>query len=136
MTNKKIQCFLVEKTGEMTPFHEGMSSPIMRRLSDGALFNVGWTDHPNYPPLPYGAMWMEERGLTIRTPGGDWYVDQPSTRSGVRWTRTGELPHITVRASISFNWDDVEYGDGQKYSPPIGHRNYHAVLTNGVLEEC
>jgi hypothetical protein len=60
---------------------------------------------------PAGAIWdahwwpvVKDRGpdgrcLVVKTPGGDWMIDCPST-SGGRWTRTGTPPKITVTPSI------------------------------------
>lgn len=78
---------------------------------------------------PPGAMWYSDwrdgRGpdghaLTVRTPVGDWCPDGPSSDGGT-WTRTGSIPHVTVRPSIL-----IKNGRGE----------YHAFLTSGVLEEC
>ncbi len=78
----------------------------------GAMWNADW-----YPDA-----WRGPDGisLVVKTPGGDWVVDGPSSdhgKEGPRWTRTGTLPHVTVRPSIL-----------------IG--GYHGFLTNGVLEAC
>lgn len=122
----RIECFLVEKTGEMTEFHEGVSSPVVRRVDTGELFHKGWGERPGYRPLPAGAMWTDpDLGLTVRTPGGDWHVDRPSS-SGGRWTRSGDPPRITATPSILFSLD----------RPTVGQRSYHGFLTDGFLVEC
>ena len=75
---------------------------------------------------PVGSMWYASwlKGLQgfrspdgniliVRTPGGDWVVDGPSTNGG-GWTRTGIAPNVSVTPSIV-----------------IG--SYHGFLTGGVL---
>lgn len=59
--------------------------------------------------------------LIVKTPAGDWDIDGKS-RSGGGWTRTGEPPAITARPSIGIG-------------PPNGEYQYHAYLTNGVLQD-
>jgi hypothetical protein len=67
--------------------------------------------------VPVGAMWFVAGfGLVVRTPGGDWTVDQEMPGGG-RWTRSGVPPKITVEP-------DVRIG------------NYHGRLRDGFLEEC
>jgi len=77
---------------------------------------------------PIGAIWdcpwfpTERRGpdgkcICIKTPGGEWMPDCPSS-DGTPWTRTGNLPQITVRPSIRIPG------------------KYHAFLTAGFLESC
>lgn len=88
---------------------------------------------------PVGAMWYADwmpknyKGedghcLVVRTPGGDWCVDGPSS-NGNGWTRTGLVPDITARPSILMG--EVKSEDGKVFSP-----GYHGFLTNGVLIEC
>lgn len=76
---------------------------------------------------PVGAMWWSEsehdhvgpdgRCLVVRTPGGDWCPDCPSTQ-GRPWTRSGTVPHVTAHPSILFPG------------------RYHGWLTEGVLSPC
>lgn len=87
---------------------------------------------------PVGAMWHSPRmaefrkpakptpdGLYIyvKTPGGDWPVDGPSSDGGY-WKRTGTPPHITVRPSIG-----IGRAEGGGWA-------FHAFLTDGVLKRC
>ena len=78
---------------------------------------------------PVGAMWYADdwypdpwigpdgKCLVVRTPGGDWIVDGPSSTGGF-WTRTGTVPKVTANPSIHF--------PGQ----------YHGWLRDGFLTEC
>lgn len=71
-----------------------------------------------------GAMWYADwqpadwkgpdgRSLVVRCPNGlDWSIDAPSTRSGGRWTRTGEPPAVSVTPSIAI---------GMPGAPNYGH---------------
>lgn len=123
--SSRIQCFLLSDTGRMTPFDDGVSSPIYR-TADGREFHVGWGIHPDVPRAPAGAMYFTRSGgLVVRTPGGDWHVDGPS-KNGGRWTRSGEPPNVTANPSIL----------QQNPSVYCGTREYHGFLRNGVLEEC
>jgi hypothetical protein len=85
------------------------------------------------PGAMWDAPWMARRGRTgpdgrcliVRTPGGDWTIDERSfnadgsVQSDPGWTRTGDAPRITARPSI------------------LMHRSgYHAFLTDGVLVPC
>jgi hypothetical protein len=110
----------------MTAFDEAISSPIFR-AEDGREFHIGFAQHPEVPRAPPGAMWLSKSGsgLVVRTPGGDWYVDQPSS-SGGNWTRSGEPPNVTANPSI-LQQNPSEYS---------GTRAYHGMLRSGVLEEC
>jgi hypothetical protein len=81
-----------------------------------------------------GAMWFADwysehykgpdgRCLVVKTPGGDWIVDGPSSNSRTPWTRSGEPPDITVSPSILFQGSH-------------GRPDYHGWLRAGWLEEC
>lgn len=131
-----FECYLLEYTGKYTPFDEGISTPIYRRVDNGALEHVGWTNHPGIPMVKSGAMYFEVHGkdLMVRTPGGEWRVDGLSSRSQSPWTREGVPPKITVRPSILFRFDQKDE-DGVLISPPEGCRGFHAYLTNGILQE-
>lgn len=64
---------------------------------------------------PVGAMWdahwypfkgPDGRCLVVRTPGGDWIVDQPI--HGKPWDRSGDPPKITVHPSIAIGRDEKD----------------------------
>lgn len=77
----------------------------------GAMWDAPWLIHDAEP-------WIgpDGRCLMVRLPDGtDWTIDGPS-RSGGRWTRTGDPPLITVR-------------------PSILSTKYHGWLTDGVLSD-
>lgn len=93
--------------------------------SDHLALRVTLSDAP-VGSLYYGD-WYHWRGpdrhcLIAITPGGPWIIDGPSTNNdgsrGPAWTRTGEVPKITVTPSIHFPG------------------KYHGWLRDGVLEEC
>jgi hypothetical protein len=88
---------------------------------------------------PAGAMWWCEwlagrtdgplhlqRGggphLLVKTPGGDWDIDQKSS-NGEGWTREGSPPHVTAHPSILIHNRD-------------GSERYHGWLREGALEQC
>lgn len=78
---------------------------------------------------PVGAMWhariphwdrfkrnSDGINLVVRTPGGDWMVDGPSS-NGNGWERTGQVPNVTATPSII-----------------VGP--YHGWLRDGLLVSC
>jgi hypothetical protein len=94
---------------------------------------------------PVGALWRADwledldwrgpdgKSYIVRTPGGDWTIDGPSTtgggvrqskESGGGWTRSGEAPHFTVRPSILIG------------KQPNGSYTYHGFMNAGFLDEC
>lgn len=146
-----IKCFFVEDTGKLTDWREirddagnklgEKQSPILRRTDTGEEFT-------DYASLPVGAMWFADWyglrwnpqlgfSLIVKTPGGDWHVDQKSSNCGMPedkfqeqhhcWIIEGEVPNITV----SKNGKTCSAGGG---SIQIG--SYHGFLRNGYLEEC
>lgn len=144
----RIKCFLVEDTGKRDVWDAlneagekigENSRPIYRRTDTG--------EEVNYlSELPAGAMWFAdwyeqlfnpqlEFSLIVKTPGGDWHVDQQSSNCTMPedrqqekhhcWIIEGEIPNITV----SKNGITCGAGAG---SILIG--NYHGFLRNGYLE--
>lgn len=94
---------------------------LYRRAETGELFNLA--------EAPVGAMWdacwyrnikgfnsSHPEMLMVRTPGGDWAVDGPSSNGG-NWTRSGSVPNVTAKPSIMCG-------------------GYHGFLTSGFLVEC
>ncbi len=82
----------------------------------GSIWYADWmtsTHHYNSGP--------DGHCLVVKTPGGEWVVDGPSSNNQPGWTRTGEPPLVTARPSILF-----------PSSTPI----YHGFLTDGWLIEC
>jgi hypothetical protein len=130
----RIVCYALEPTGQMTPFVEGVSSPIYKRVDDGTLEHVGSRDNvPGIPCMKPGAVYRDSLGLAVLTPGGTWHPEQPSS-SGGAWSVSGTPPRITITPSILQTWPR-QAGDGRMVHPS-GVRDYHAVLTDGVLYEC
>lgn len=133
-----IKCFVIEPTGEMTPFVDGVSSPIYRRLDTGETMRRR--------DVPVGAMWFgnekykddyplgpDGRTLFVKTPGGDWCIDSRANNCTMPgddvhrcWVRHGEAPNITVDK----NGHTCNAGAG---SIIVG--NYHGFLQNGFLTE-
>ncbi len=128
---KGIQCFLCEQTGKYTPFINGVSKPVYKRLDTSE----------EIIDLPAGAMWFSDddyypkgpdgRTLFVKTPGGDWLVDGPASnctkpddKAHRCWCRHGIAPNITVDK----NGNTCSAGAG---SIAIG--NYHGFLRNGIL---
>lgn len=123
----------------MTPFIDGISSPIYKRLDTGeeiiglnkpigAMWFVNAEDQDWYPSGPDG------RTLYVVTPGGDWLIDgrasnctQPGDDIHRCWIRHGDPPIITVDK----NGNTCSAGAG---SIAIG--NYHGFLKNGELTDC
>lgn len=77
---------------------------------------VGAMWYANWYPVP----WLGPDGkcLVVKTPGGDWIVDGPSSNGGTPWTRTGTVPKVTASPSIHFPG------------------RYHGWLRDGILTEC
>lgn len=125
----RFRCYLLVPTGEMTPFVDGIASPIYRRADTGELYHSGFEDrHPGIAMAGPGAMRVDPNsGLLVRTPAGDWYVDQPSA-SGGSWSRSGEPPDVTASPSILI----PEYS----YEGRLVRPSYHGWLRAGWLEEC
>lgn len=84
----------------------------LRDAPPGAMFYADWYD------------WKGPDGkcLVVVTPAGPWIVDGPSMNNdgsrGNPWTRTGEVPKVTVSPSIHIPG------------------KYHGWLRNGILEAC
>lgn len=137
MDGDRIKCFLLKDTGRT--FTAGGVTRLI--YSDGKRdFHLGdinmiAADGERLPCAPVGAMWdldylhgcHEPNGLVydrnpdgmvlcVRTPGGDWLIDGPSDTGG-SWSRTGEVPNITVTPSI------------------LQRGKYHGELLGGYLVE-
>lgn len=129
----RIECYLLEPTGEMTPYVDGVSSPVYRRIDTGALEHVGWNgDAPGIPMMQLGAMYRDSLGLAIRCPGGVWHPEQ-KPKNGA-WVIQGTPPKLTIIGSILQQWP--QQTSAGEWITPHGVRSYHAVLTDGVLAEC
>jgi hypothetical protein len=106
----------------LTVLYRAMSGPhegtlfTLRNAPVGAMWDAGWMGKAHQGP--------DGRCLMVKTPGGDWCIDGKSS-NGNGWTRTGELPKITVKPSIGIGRN--EKGGGWKY---------HGFLTDGFLVEC
>lgn len=78
-------------------FTDGSSQWNMRQLPIGAMFEVKWAFSDWVGP--------DGKHLAVILPPGRnnlldiWQIDGPS-RSGGRWTRTGQAPNLTVQPSI------------------------------------
>jgi hypothetical protein len=99
---------------------------LYRRADTGELHTL-WSGD-----APVGAMWNaayltpkhagpDGMCLMVRTPGGDWGMDMPSTQ-GRPWDRTGTPPNITANPSI------LIYGANNQPA-------YHGWLRSGKLIE-
>lgn len=88
---------------------DGGEDTTIRDAPVGAMWNAHW--------LPSNRTGPDGIDLVVKTPDGDWQIDGPSSNGGNGWTRTGEIPDVTVRPSILMP-------------------NYHGWLTNGSLIEC
>lgn len=134
----EITCFFLRNTGRMSPFKDGISSPIYERadtgeevtgsLPVGAMYYVSAESQPYYRPGPDG------RTLFVVTPGGTWSPDSRASNCGrpddeghYCWVRHGVPPAITVDKV----GDTCVAGAG---SILIG--KYHGFLTNGKLTNC
>lgn len=81
----------------------------------GAMWNAYWLrDVKRFKARPDGMI------LMVRTPGGDWCVDGPSS-NGNGWERTGSP--IGAAPDVDVN-------------PSIIAGKYHGFLRHGWLEEC
>lgn len=105
-----------------------LARSLYKRSDTGELTTLG--------QAPVGAMWdapwysdvfkknKDGKVLVLRTPGGDWIIDGPSS-NGNGWTRTGVPPKITANPSI-----------GMGKPKGKGDWDYHGWLRNGQLVEC
>lgn len=133
MSERTYALYLLADTGMMTKYHDSISSPVYYRMDNGCREHLGRSEHPHFKRAGFGACWFDRNTqLIVRTPGGDWNVDRPSSCSGGLWTRNGVVPMITVTPSIKFTY---EGDDLEEQLVLHGVRNYHAMLTNGVLNE-
>lgn len=83
----------------------------LREAPVGAMWNAEWyKGFSDYKKRP------DDICLAVKTPGGDWCVDGPSS-NGNGWERSGTVPEITATPSIICG-------------------KYHGWLRNGWLEEC
>ncbi len=101
-----------------------------KQLFQDQIFKTDTNEEYTLRNAPIGAMWdawwlkgasrFKQRPdgmcLIVRTPGGDWMVDGPSS-NGNGWERTGEVPNITASPSI------------------LCQKAYHGYLKNGVLTD-
>jgi hypothetical protein len=98
----KNRLYVRQDTGAELTLHEA---------EPGMMWDAPWY-------LDFSDPWAgpDGRSLVMRLPaGGEWAIDGPS-RSGGRWTRTGEPPLITAR-------------------PSILSTHYHGWLTDGILSD-
>lgn len=129
------KAFMIEPTGEHTPFLDSVSHSIWRRLDTGEEF---------YGKDPVGAMWYcpedqqqhyapgpDGRTLFVQTPGGVWNIDSrgsnctlPDDDEHRCWVRHGVPPEITVDKvgkTCAAGAGSILIGD------------YHGFLQNGYL---
>lgn len=131
-----IKCILLEDTGKMTEFINGVSSPIYRRVDNGQEITLN--------EAPVGAIWRatwfeddpqfcgtDGKSYVCKTPGGNWCIDtqasnctKPNDKVHKCWCRHGEAPNFTVDKV----GNTCAAGAG---SIQIG--NYHGFLRNGYL---
>jgi hypothetical protein len=134
-----IKCFFVEDTGKMTPFIDGVSSPIYRRADTGEEISsrdlqVGAMRYVNDEYASTYGIGPDGKSLIVLTPGGWWYIDsrasnctRPDDSIHKCWCRHGEPPNITVDK----NGNTCNAGAGS-----ILMRSYHGFLWNGELTDC
>jgi hypothetical protein len=113
VTINRIRCFMLQPTDAMAAPHVR----VFANPEDHSIYVLGFIPIANVPVAPPGAMWFAAGfGLVIRTPGGDWMVDNGFVGGG-EWIRTGKPPVITVEPAVL-----------------IG--SYYGRLREGFLEEC
>lgn len=148
-----IKCFFIEPTGktQRTVHRDGNGKDIgtgeitvYRRTDTGE--DVGCLAE-----APVGAMWFASwypdnfcnpqlgsgKALIVKTPGGDWLVDQQAANCTMPddvhqeqhhcWIINGEVPNITV------NKNGVTCGAG---AGSIQQANWHGFLRDGFLVEA
>jgi hypothetical protein len=136
---KDIKCFMIEDTGQMSPFIDGVSSPIYRRVDTGeevmmrtmpigAMWYVRESSQQDYRPGPDG------RTLFVNTPAGHWSPDSRASNCGLPednehycWVRHGVPPLVTV---------DKKGKTCQAGAGSILIGKYHGFLLNGYLTNC
>jgi hypothetical protein len=122
-----MKCFMIERTADEESTHEWVRPDtgqkfLYQSLEPGAMYYAPWLlcgDYPHGLSVHWQGLPAEERAkgpLIVKTPGGWWCIDRPST-SGSGWQRTGTAPNITVAPSIF-------------HDPPNG---WHGWLHNGDL---
>lgn len=135
----KMKCFLLEGTGRMTEFINGVSSPVLRRIDTGE--EMIWHDAPigairraEYLEGVKECVGLDGKSYVIKTPGGDWQVDcrasnctMPNDNIHKCWCRHGEAPNFTVDK----NGNTCSAGAGS-----IQMGSYHGFLINGELTDC
>jgi hypothetical protein len=143
--DEPIRCFFIEPTGDERQFTIGTGrlkwSPIYRRTDTGKI--VGTLSE-----VPIGAMWYADwypddfcnpqlgsgKALVVKTPGGDWLVDQQASNCTMPddvhqkehhcWIIHGTPPNITVNK----NGATCKAGGGS-----IAQANWHGFLRDGYL---
>jgi hypothetical protein len=142
MAKEPIQCFFLEVTHE-TVTEGNRTSPLYRRTDTGETGLLA--------DFPAGAMWFGDwypdsmfnpqlgpgKTLIVRTPGGDWVIDQQANNCTIPgdysqaehhcWVIHGTPPTITV------DKDGVTCKAG---GGSIAQKNWHGFLRNGFLLEC
>jgi hypothetical protein len=138
-----IKTFFIEPTGKMRKRENG-ESPLYRRTDTGEVVGT-------LRDAPVGAMWFADwypdhycnpqlgpgKCLIVKTPGGDWVIDQQASNCTMPddvhqekhhcWILHGTPPEITV------DKNGVTCGAG---AGSISRPNYHGFLQNGYLVEA
>ena len=134
----RIRCTWWEKTAEMTPWRDGISSPIYRNMETGETL-------PIYK-LPAGALWAWQPPYDPKTPDGlkvncrlpdgrDWHIDGRATNCTMVeddehhcWIRHGT---VGEPVTVDKNGRTCSAGAGSIATP-----DYHGFLRAGYLERC
>lgn len=94
----------------------------LQEAPPGAMWDADWMHDLNeyYGSDHRGDRLGDGLVLVVKTPGGEWIIDGPSSdKPAKRWSRSGTPPHITVQGSIGIG------------SP----QRYHGMLIEGVLRD-
>lgn len=113
----------------------GERADNLNAFGPGAMWFVQWykNDESGFYFIP-GFGEQAEPPLSVRTPGGDWLIDQrcsnctrPEDNEHRCWVRHGIPPHITVDK----NGNTCNAGGGSVLKP-----TWHGFLRDGFLVKC
>jgi hypothetical protein len=136
-----IKCFLLEDTGKMTEFIDGISSPILKRVdtSEEMIWSnapIGAIQRAEYLEDYKEYCGLDGKSYIVKTPGGDWMIDGRASNCTMKednihkcWCRHGEAPNFTVDKV----GNTCAAGAG---SIMMGEGKYHGFLRNGELTDC
>jgi hypothetical protein len=122
--SERIKCFFVEVDGAKGLWLDGETWRPFAELPVGGMYFADW----------YKRKGTDGHSLIVRTPGGDWLVDQrasncsrPNDDVHRCWVRHGTPPNVTVDKNGNTCGCGCSIGFGPNFN------RYHGFLRDGWL---